>query len=72
MVGVTIPKGTVVHGRAGTEFETVQGVTTGATRGCLLGGCGGVCYYVRWPDGHLTIPCGRGMYQQPDGSYRIA
>lgn len=30
------------------------------TRRCQLGGCTGVAFVVRWPDGKRTHPCGKG------------
>lgn len=39
-------------------------------RACHLDGCGGVRLCVRWPDGHTTWPCIRGM-RTVNGAWRI-
>lgn len=68
---IMIPKGSKVHGEVGTKFGNIVGETTGSTRRCPLEGCSGVRVYVKWPDGHVTMPCTNSLEHQDDGSYRI-
>jgi len=51
---------TYVFGRKGTDYENVKGRVVGL-KPCTLEGCMGRRHGVRWPDGSLTWPCGRGM-----------
>jgi hypothetical protein len=46
------------------------GVMTGSTRSCAMGGCTGTRIYVRWPDGHVTYPCSKGLVPYK-GGWRI-
>lgn len=43
---------------------TVRGKVIGGPYQCRLGGCRGVTYSVRWPDGKLTRPCTEGMTER--------
>lgn len=66
------PKGTKVYGRKGTSFARVAGVSTGGVYHCTLESCRGVRVCVRWPDGHITRPCSKGLIDGPrPGTYRI-
>jgi hypothetical protein len=56
-------KGGSVYGRKGTRFAKVAGRVVGR-RLCTLESCGGERLAVRWPDGHLTWPCSKGMTQR--------
>ena len=56
--------GTKIYGCRGTSFEKIAGVVTESTRRCLLDGCGGTKVMVRWPDGHKTWPCCKGIVQE--------
>ncbi len=49
----------------------ICGLTTGSVRGCALEGCRGPRVYVRWPDGHMTMPCSRGLKDRDDGAFQI-
>lgn len=62
-----IEAGTVVHGRG----DYGSGFATGKTRRCSMAGCSGLRIIVWWPDGHITMPCSKGMTQNEDGSWRI-
>lgn len=61
----------VVFGRKGTASEKVAGVLTGNSRRCNLEGCNGLRLSVRWPDGHHTFPCTKGMEIRDDGQWQI-
>jgi hypothetical protein len=66
-VSAFIEAGTVVHGRGNHG----AGVATGKTRLCTLSGCTGLRIVVKWPDGHITWPCSKGMRKNEDGSWSI-
>lgn len=57
----------VVWNRDGTQ----RGVRTGATRVCSMEGCTGERIVVRWPDGKITYPCSKGMFERRDGAMQI-
>lgn len=46
---------------------TTTGIATGSTRSCQLEGCMGIRVMVRWPDGHRTWPCSKGLLETPGG-----
>lgn len=48
------------------------GVLTGNTRLCSMDGCRGLRHDVKWPDGKITRPCGKGMKLRKDGAQQIA
>ena len=54
------PMGMRVYGRKGTRFAKIFGVVVGS-RDCNLESCRGLRLCVRWPDGHRTWPCSKGM-----------
>jgi hypothetical protein len=58
--------GTSIYDRDGT----CKGVATGSTRMCRLESCRGLRVYVKWPDGHSTMPCSDGLRAYEDG-YKI-
>lgn len=58
-----------VHTRAGQK-PVLVGRTTGTARQCQLEGCRGLRIGVRWPDGHITWPCSKGLEDTADG-FRI-
>lgn len=61
-------EGTVVWNRDKTE----KGFITGSTRSCRLSGCSGLNHGVKWPDGKVTYPCGKGMrYDRDAGEWHI-
>lgn len=60
-----------VYGRVGSDYESVSGEIRGASLRCPLGGCNGIRVIVRWPDGHMTRPCSRGLQEIGPGQYRI-
>lgn len=65
-------KGVRVGPRGGAKASRkLRGVTTGGERYCTLEGCPGRRIAVRWPDGHLTWPCTKGMNRLADGCYLI-
>jgi len=43
------------------------GTATGATHKCQMEGCSGVRVAVKWPDGHVTYPCSKGLLPYLDG-----
>jgi len=47
-----------------------EGVFTGTTRRCQMEGCTGRAFGVRWEDGKLTWPCGKGM-EYKNGGWQI-
>jgi hypothetical protein len=47
------------------------GKTTGGTRNCQMEGCNGIRIGVRWPDGHMTWPCSKGMVMDHHNEWRI-
>lgn len=49
------------------DVKKAEGRTTGGTRRCRLAGCCGIRIGVRWPDGHITWPCSRGMGRTKKG-----
>lgn len=55
------PKGSEIYGRKGTKYENVAGVVVGGYTRCSLEGCRGSRVWVRWPGGHLTKPCTKGL-----------
>ncbi len=48
----------------------MEGKTTGASYACQLSGCMGRRLSVKWPDGHYTFPCTKGMLYTK-GKWRI-
>jgi hypothetical protein len=50
----------LVYGRSGSPYATRKGRVVGE-RPCQLEACGGTRLAVRWPNGHLTWPCTKGM-----------
>jgi len=64
-------KSEFVYGCKGTKFENVRGTLTGGEHHCTLEGCRGLRLAVRWPDGHMTFPCSKGMRVRADGDYEI-
>jgi hypothetical protein len=57
----------IVWNAQGTE----HGILTGNTRACTMEGCPGTRYDVKWPDGKITRPCGKGLRLRKDGSQEI-
>lgn len=49
----------------------LRGRLTGGDRCCQLEGCGGRRHGVRWPDGKMTWPCGKGLKTRKDGQWQI-
>ena len=49
----------------------VTGRVVGHGRPCQLEGCRGWTISVRWPDGHLTRPCSKGMAVVDTDTWRI-
>lgn len=47
------------------------GETTGASYPCRLEGCAGIRITTRWPDGHITHPCSKGMIPASDDLWII-
>lgn len=47
--------------------KTHHGVTTGSTRKCTMHGCTGLRVFVKWPDGHWTWPCSKGLLPYRQG-----
>lgn len=41
--------------------KKLKGTFTGASRACGLEGCTGSRLSVKWPDGHHTYPCSKGL-----------
>ena len=66
---ITYPwtKGTKIWDSHGRRF----GLATGSIRQCKLEGCTGLRVYIKWPEGHMTMPCSKRLLEQADGSYRI-
>lgn len=60
-------KGTKIRSR---EREQT-GEATGTMRRCQLEGCGGNRHGVRWPNGKITWPCGKGLLFDDDRVLRI-
>jgi hypothetical protein len=56
-----------IHGRD----EAMLGKLTGTSRRCQLEGCLGRRYGARWPDGTLSWPCSKGLFDRPDGQLQI-
>ena len=54
-------KGTVIVSRDGK----IEGTFTGTTRPCTLEGCRGLRHTVRWDDGKISYPCGKGLDYDP-------
>ncbi|MBF3053552.1 hypothetical protein HKW90_03945 [Pseudomonas aeruginosa] len=57
----------LVYDQAGGE----AGMATGAVHRCRMEGCRGERVSVRWPDGHFTYPCSRGLVLRTDGARQI-
>ena len=62
-----LPEGAKVYDRPGTT----AGTHTGSTRRCSMHGCTGIRVRVKWPDGHSTWPCSKGILPYKDG-HRVA
>lgn len=74
LLDVLIPGRVELKARAGIGTKVRYKTMVGRVRGfrdCRLHGCGGVRFVVRWADGHVTVPCSRGMRELGDGSWRI-
>jgi hypothetical protein len=51
--------------------DGTKGVLTGASHPCSMAGCTGMRITVRWPDGHWTFPCTKGMTPVTEDTWRI-
>lgn len=58
---------TWVLNREGTQSGTVFSTS----RRCRMDGCAGIRIGVRWPDGHRTYPCSRGMREISADTWQI-
>jgi hypothetical protein len=51
--------------------DAMIGQLTGTSQRCRLEGCLGRRYGARWPDGTLTWPCSKGLFNRPDRQLQI-
>lgn len=57
-----------VYPRGLVKGSKFHGKPTGTTFRCRLTGCTGTRVGVRWPAGHITYPCTKGMEFSPKGT----
>ena len=50
-----------ITGTCYSRDKKLKGKFTGASRACTLEGCRGERFGVKWPDGHTTYPCSKGL-----------
>jgi len=65
-----IAKGDKVYGSMGSKFAKVAATVTGTYTRCQMDGCLGLRVWIKWPDGHVTKPCSKGIVTH-GGKHRV-